>query len=55
MTFKTIAGLLGLLLLVAFLLPPALKLKSVSLSLVMLVGVGMAAYEYYEYLRHKDE
>lgn len=55
MTFKTIAGLLGLLLLLAFLLPPALKLKSIPLTLVMLVGIGMAVYEYYEYLRHKDE
>jgi ABC-type iron transport system FetAB permease component len=55
MNFKTIAGLVGLLALVGFLLPAIFKLKSVALSLVVLAGIAMAAYEYYENLRHKDD
>ncbi len=52
--FKTLVSLLGLVLLVAFLLPPMIKLKALSLTLVMLVGVVMAAYEFYETLTNRD-
>ncbi len=53
--FRIVAGLLGLLLLLGFLLPPAIKLKELSLAAVMLIGVVMAAYEFYENLRQRDE
>jgi uncharacterized membrane protein len=52
--FKTIAGLVGLLMLLAFLLPPAIKLKKIALAIVILIGIAMAAYEFYEQLRNKD-
>ncbi len=55
MNIKLLTGLLGLLMLAAFLLPPVLKLKAVSLSLVALVGLGMAAYEFYENLRENRD
>jgi hypothetical protein len=55
MKFRTIAGLLGLLLLVGFLLPPIIKLKKLALAIVVLIGIGMAAYEFYESLRGKEE
>jgi len=54
MKFKTIAGLLGLLLVAGFLLPPIIKLKSVALTLVVLIGIGLAAYEYYESVHGDD-
>lgn len=55
LNFKSLAGLLGLLLLLGFLLPPAIKLKELSLAAVILIGVAMAAYEFYENLRQRDE
>lgn len=48
MKFKTVAGLLGLLMLIAFLAPPVIKLKKISLIVVALIGIGMAAYEFIE-------
>lgn len=54
MNFKIIAGLAGLILLVAFLVPPVLKIQKLSLVIVALIGVGMAAYEFYETLRDRD-
>lgn len=54
LNFKSIAGLLGLLMLLAFLLPPVIKLKKLALACVVLIGVAMAAYEFYESLRSKD-
>lgn len=55
MSFKMIAGLIGLLALLAFLAPPVIKLKSAALTLVIVVGAAMAAYEYYENIRGKDD
>jgi len=53
--FKTLTGLLALLLLIAFLLPPAIKLHKISLAAVVLIGIGMAAYEFYESVRNKRD
>lgn len=55
MTFKSIAGLIGLVLLLAFLAPPVIKLKNIALLVVALIGAGMAVYEYIENLRGKDD
>lgn len=51
--FKTIAGLLGLLMLLAFLLPPVIKLKDLALVGVALIGIALATYEFYENLHDK--
>ncbi|MEW6514600.1 MAG: hypothetical protein AB1443_11435 [Pseudomonadota bacterium] len=55
MNFKMFAGLIGLLLLLAFLLPPIIKLKKIALAMVVLIGIAMALYEYYESLRSKND
>ena len=55
MNFKLFTGLLGLTMLLAFLAVPVIKLKDLSLAIVVLVGVAMAAYEFFEQLRGKDE
>lgn len=55
MTFKTIAGLVGLVLVVGFLLPPIIKLKKLALAAVVLIGIAMAAYEYYESLKNRED
>lgn len=55
MKFKTIAGLIGLILLLLFLAPPMFKLQKLALAVVILVGVAMAAYEFYEQLSGKED
>ena len=55
MNFKVIAGLIGLAMLVAFLLPPVIKLQKIALVVVVLIGLAMAVYEFYEQLRDKDD
>lgn len=55
MNFKSIAGLIGLLLLIGFVVPPVIKLHKIALIIVALIGAGMAAYEFYENLNNKDE
>ena len=55
MNFKVFTGLLGLAMLLAFLAVPVIKLKDLTLALVVLVGVAMAGYELFEQLRGKDE
>lgn len=55
MNFKMFAGLLGLLLVIGFLLPPIIKLKKIALVGVVLIGIAMAVYEFYENLRSKDD
>ncbi|MDX5362634.1 MAG: hypothetical protein LPJ91_00550 [Pseudazoarcus pumilus] len=55
MGFKLFAGLLGLASLTAFLLPPLFKIKEVAMGAVVLIGIGMAAYEFYESMRSKED
>ncbi len=55
MNFRVLSGLIGLVLLVGFLLPPVIKLKELPLALVVLVGVAMAAYELFENVRGKGD
>jgi len=55
MSFKILTGLLGLILVVGFLLPPIIKLKSVALAIVVLIGIGLAGYEFYESVRHSHD
>lgn len=55
MKFKTIAGLIGLVAVLAFLAAPVIKLHKIPLILVALIGAGMAIYEFIEGLRKDDE
>lgn len=55
MKFKTIAGLIGLLAVLAFLAPPVIKLHKIPLIAVALIGAGLAIYEFIEGLRKDEE
>jgi uncharacterized membrane protein len=55
MKFKTIAGLIGLLAVLAFLAPPVIKLHKIALIVVALIGAGLATYEFIEELRKDDD
>jgi hypothetical protein len=54
MTLKVIFGLIGMALLIAFVAPVLVKLKSAALAIVILIGVGMMAYDFWEFLRERD-
>lgn len=54
MSFKLFAGLLGLAMMIGFLLPPILKIVEPSMIAVVLIGIAMAVYEYYETLRDRE-
>jgi hypothetical protein len=55
MTFKTIAGLIGLVAVIGFLAAPVVKLHKIALIIVALIGAGMATYEFIEGLGKKDD
>ena len=55
MVFKIFAGLLGLVALTAFLLPPLFKIKEISMIVVVGIGLAMAAYEVYESISRKED
>ena len=54
MNQNLVTGVIGLALLLAFVVPPLLKLKNVALTVVALIAIGMAVYEFYEGVRDKD-
>lgn len=54
MLLKVIFGLIGIALMVIFVAPVVVKIKSVALIAVILLGMGMAAYDFIEFLREKD-
>ncbi|MCU0939037.1 MAG: hypothetical protein MUC86_07800 [Burkholderiaceae bacterium] len=45
--FEKLAGLVGLLLLVAFFAPYVHKLPQLDISLILLGGLGLAAYDFW--------
>jgi uncharacterized membrane protein len=55
MWLKAIAGLTGLVLVIGFLVVPAWKLKEIALIVVIVIGIAMMCYEYYEQLHEKDD
>ena len=55
MKFKTIAGLIGLVAVLSFLAVPAIKLHKIPLIAVVLIGAGLAIYEFIEGLRKDEE
>lgn len=55
MVFKWFSVIVAACMLLLFLAPPVLKLKELSLSIVIAIGVAMMAYDLWETLRdHKD-
>lgn len=55
MTFKIVAGIIGVGLLVAFIGPVAVKLKEISLIAVALIGVGLAVTDLWYSIRSKED
>lgn len=45
--FEKLAGLVGLLLLVAFFAPYVHKLPQIDITLILLGGLGLAAYDFW--------
>jgi hypothetical protein len=46
-TIERLAGLVGLVLLVAFFTPYVLKLPQLDITLILLGGLGLAAYDFW--------
>lgn len=55
MAVKIIAGIVGALLLFAYVSPVVLRLKEVSLSIVFLLGAGMMLVDLWQSLRSKED
>lgn len=55
MVQKAILGLIGIFLVLAFLGVVAWKLREVALIAVILIGVAMMFYEFWEQLQEKEE
>jgi len=55
MLFKLLAGVVAVTLMVAFLLPPVIKLKDVALGIVVLIGVTMMLVDLWQSLQSKDD
>ncbi len=55
MWLKAIAGLTGLVLVIGFLVIPAWKLKEIALIVVIIIGIAMMGYEFYEQVSEKEE
>jgi hypothetical protein len=54
MIYKAAVGLIGILLVVGFLSIVVFKVREVALLAVILLGVVMMVYEYWEQLHEKD-
>ena len=55
MPVKIFSGLVAISLLLAYLVPLVIKLKEVSLGVVMLIGVVMALADLWQSLQSKDD
>lgn len=55
MGFRIFAGIIAATLLIAFLAPPALKLKDPALAAVILIGVVMMLVDLWQSLRSGDD
>ena len=55
MAFKILAGIIAIVLVVAFVAPPVLKLQDLALSSVILIGLVMMLVDLWQSLRSKDD
>lgn len=55
MTVKIFAGVVAMVLALAFLAPPMLKLKDPALAVVIAIGVVMMAFDLWQSLQAKDD
>jgi len=54
MIAKIVAGLVATLLVLAYLLPPAIKLKDPALAIVIAIGITMMLVDLYQSLHKND-
>jgi len=55
MAYRIISAIVAVVLLLAFLLPIVIKLKEISLGVVVLIGLALMARDLWESLQEKDE
>lgn len=55
MALKIVSGIVAVILVLAFLAPPVLKLKDAALAAVCLIGVGMMLIDLWQTLRAEEE
>ncbi|HLE67853.1 MAG TPA: hypothetical protein VI730_11945 [Burkholderiales bacterium] len=55
MPFKIFASVVAMLLAIAYLAAPVIKLKDVALGIVALIGVAMMAMDIWDTLKSKDD
>jgi hypothetical protein len=55
MPFKIFAGIVALILMLGYLLPPVFKLKDVALGVVIIAGLAMMAVDLWQSLRSKED
>jgi len=55
MVFKTLAGIVAALLLLMFIAPVVIKLKEISLGVVVLIGLAMMVTDIWHALRSKED
>lgn len=55
MPFKILAGVVAVVLMAGFLLPPLLKLKDVALGMVIAIGLAMMLVDLLQSLKSKDD
>ncbi len=55
MAFKILAGIIATILVLAFLLPPVVKLRDFALGGVILIGIVMMLVDLWQSLRSKDD
>lgn len=55
MPIKIFAATVAVVLVLSFLLPPVLKLKEISLGIVILIGIGMMLIDLWQSLKKREE
>ena len=55
MAFKIFAGIVAMLLAIAYLAAPVIKLKDVALGIVVLIGLAMMAVDLWQSMKSKDD
>ena len=55
MTFKIVCGLVAVVLMLAYLLPPLFKLKEVDLAVAILLGIALMLADLWKSLKSKED
>jgi hypothetical protein len=55
MAFRIFSGIVAIVLFIAFVAPVVIKLKEVSLGVVILIGIGLMLWDLWESLREKED